>query len=116
MSYLKLTGGAGVMFVAVMMLVASAAAARAETIFLKCGPMNVITVDLTNQTVNNKPANITPVAIDWQSANQYGESRFHIDRTTGILTTSGTYFTSNGNIPMPQGNDPCTVVSPSKQF
>lgn len=117
MSFSKLNGSASAMFVALAMLVAGPQVARAETIFLKCGQMNMITVDLTNKTVNNIPANITPVAVDWNNRNQYGESHFHIDRTTGEMTTSGTYFTANGNIPMPQGTDTCTiVVSPQKQF
>jgi len=50
--------------------------AQAEIIFLKCGSMNIITVDLTKHTVNNKPASITPVAIDWHQVNKYGDSHF----------------------------------------
>lgn len=92
--------------------------AQAETIFLKCGPMDMITVDLTNHTVNNLPANITPVAIDWHNGNAYSDVNFHIDRTAGTLRTSGIYHTQNGDIPIPRDADtPCTVGrAPARKF
>src|ERR1700682_593573 len=83
--------------------------ARAETIFLKCGSMDVFAVDLTKHTVDNAPANITPVAIDWHNVNQYADVHFHIDRTAGTIRRSGTYFRPDGNIPIPPSIDSCTV-------
>jgi hypothetical protein len=91
-------------------LIASSSA-RAETIFLKCGSMNVLAVDLTNHTVNNYPASITPVAIDWHQINQYGDAHYYIDRTAGTLTSSGTYYFPSGNRPIPVSTDTCSVVS-----
>jgi hypothetical protein len=72
--------------------------------------MDVLAVDLTKHTVNNAPANITPVAIDWHNINQYADVHLHIDRTAGTLRTSGTYFRADGNIPIPQiPIESCTV-------
>lgn len=118
MALLNVNVGARAALLALALLVASPRIAQAETIFLKCGPMNILAVDLTNQTVDNKPANITPIAIDWINANQYGEVHLHIDRAAGTLTMSGTYFRSNGNIPIPHvAPDTCTAVSaPSTKF
>jgi hypothetical protein len=90
--------------------------ARAETIFLKCGNMDTITVDLTKNTVNNQPANITPIAIDWDYVNKYGDVHYHIDRTAGTLRYSGTYYTQNGDTAIPQSTDPCTFGSPPTKF
>ena len=67
--------------------------ARAETIFLTCPRFDPLTIDLTNNTVNNFPATINATAIDWESPSRptapAGTTvvvRFHIDRTTGILS------------------------------
>ena len=46
MSLLKLNGGVGMALVALVLLAASSHAARADTIFLKCGTMNLVAVDL----------------------------------------------------------------------
>jgi len=113
MPLVKLNGGAGVALVALAVLAASSHAARADTIFLKCGTMNMVAVDLTKHTVDDKPASITPISIDWENANKDGDVHLHIDRTAGTLTISGTYYTQNGNIPIPSGSpDTCTVSSP----
>lgn len=37
--------------------------AQAETIFLKCGD-GTMSIDMTNHTVDGKPANITPLQIE----------------------------------------------------
>jgi len=89
-------------------LTVASGSARAETIFLKCGVMNPFTVDLTNHTVNNEPANITPLSIDWETHGDF-VVHLHIDRTAGTLTIrhSGRTFPA----------DPCTVVSqPATKF
>ena len=44
-------------------------AAQAETIYLQCGQAS-FTVDLTNKTVNNKPASIDATSIDWNDPPQ----------------------------------------------
>ena len=108
----------GIVFGVLATVLAAASPARAETIFLKCGQMNLLAVDLTNHTVDGKPADITPIAIDWHNANQYGDVHLHIDRTAGTLTMSGTYFRPEGNIPIPQGvPDTCTAESaPATKF
>ena len=74
--------------------------AQAETIFLKCGD-GTLSIDMTNHTVDGKPANITPLQIDWHNVNQYGDVHVVIDRTAGTMTTSGTYFRPEGNVPIP---------------
>jgi hypothetical protein len=89
-----------VALVALAMLGASSQVALAETIFLKCGE-STFSVDLKKGTVDNTPANITPLAIDWANVNQYGDIHIHIDRAAGTLTESGTYHTQSGDIPMP---------------
>src|SRR5579862_7394936 len=81
--------------------------AQAETIFLTCAG-RIITVDLTNRTVNNEyRASITPVGIDWHQANNFGDARYYVDRTTGTFQTSGVYHTQNGDIPIPVSIDKC---------
>ena len=83
--------------------------AQAETIFLTCAG-RIITVDLTNRTVNNEyRASITPVGIDWHQANNFGDARYYVDRTTGTFQTSGVYHTQNGDIPIPVSIDKCTA-------
>src|SRR5271157_591995 len=72
MSFLKLNGRICVTLAALAMLAASPQAARAETIFLKCGSWDVAAIDLTNRTVNNIPADITPVSIDWDKVSKGG--------------------------------------------
>jgi hypothetical protein len=72
--------------------------ARAEPIFLHCTG-NLFgreayadnTIDLTNNTVNGVPAQISQTTIDWQtsSVNPLGQTthnRFHIDRRSGDYT------------------------------
>ena len=96
---------------------ASPMSARAETIFIKCEYIDILSVNLTNNTVNNTPADITPIAIDWEIINQHGDFHFHIDRTLGTLTTSGTYYRSDGNLPMPQSTVSCAAVDkPTTKF
>lgn len=76
--------------------------ARAETIFLKCGNIDVLSIDLTRHTVDNRPANITAAAIDWRTKQQVtggsepSESHWHIDRVAGTFTLSNTVFLSDG--------------------
>jgi len=91
--------------------------ARAETIFLKCSSLDVLAVDLTNRTVNNYAASITPVAIDWHQTNENADVIIHIDRTAGTLSVSGTYFTANGNIPIPPSIESCALIrAPATKF
>lgn len=96
---------------------ASPMLAQAETIFIKCKNVETISINLTNNTVNNIPANIRPTAIDWEIVNQYGDFHFHIDRTLGTLITSGTYYRSDGNHPIPQSTVSCAAVNqPTTKF
>ena len=80
--------------------------AHAETIFLKCGEYSTWTVDLTGSTVDNIPANITPLAIDWETGPAQGGAfvvHFHIDRVAGTQTVE-----HHGQTFPPV---PCTAVS-----
>ena len=92
-----------VLFVLAVCLAASiGASARAQTIFLTCGTSS-ITVDLTNNTVNNFPAKINATAIDWQSQKPYPSGQtaiayWHIDRIAGTATH---YFTLSGTAGKP---------------
>jgi len=102
-----------IQFFALCLLVTALASpmlAQAETIFIKCKNIETFSIDLTNNTVNNIPANIRPTAIDWEIVNQYGDFHFHIDRTLGTLTTSGTYYKSDGSHPIPQSTVSCAAV------
>ena len=115
MSFLKLSGRTCVTLAALAMLAASPQAAWAETIFLKCGSWDVAAIDLTNRTVNNIPADITPVSIDWDKVSKGGGVHVHIDRVKGTMTVSGTY--KAGNTPITPMTDTCTVVSqPQTKF
>ena len=108
MSFLKLNGGICVTLVVLAMLIASPKVAQTEMVVLKCpNTADMIIVDLTNKTVNNKPANITPTAIDWDVEASTGHFYNHIDRTTGALTTWGTIYP---NTPIPSYTCMCTVV------
>lgn len=96
---------------------ASSTLARAETIFIRCEYIDKLSINLSKNTVNNTPADITPIAIDWEIANQYGDFHFHIDRTLGTLTTSGTYYRPDGNVPIPRSTVSCTPVDkPATKF
>jgi hypothetical protein len=57
--------------------------ARANTIIFQCGIS--FAVDLKNNTVNNQPATINAIAIDWhltpEPADDTGVIFYHIDRT-----------------------------------
>ncbi|HTW34633.1 MAG TPA: hypothetical protein VMD53_08445 [Rhizomicrobium sp.] len=91
--------------------------AKAETIFLQCGSMDVMAVDLTNKTVNGKAATTSPMAIDWDNVNDVGDVHLHIDRTAGTLTISGTYYRSDGNVPIPSSTYNCAIVNaPATKF
>ena len=95
--------------------------ARAETIFLQCaehGSSSTYTVDLTNNTVDNHPANINQTSIDWQynigsqTPGLTAVLHKHIDRTTGQVTTTATY-NNNGQISTGyDGPHSCTVGGP----
>jgi hypothetical protein len=98
-------------------------AAQAETIFLKCGSFDLLSVNLTNHTVNNRPASITPAAIDWHikkqiSSNESGDTHWHIDRVAGTFTLSNVVFRPNGNnLNLPTTTGTCTAVSkPATKF
>lgn len=84
---------------------AASGAARAETIFLTCTglyPTSTITVDLTNNTVNNYPAKIDATSIDWREGPVPANEGMtmtrvrHIDRTAGTVT-GYTSFDKEGN-------------------
>ena len=101
-------------FFVLVSIFAASCPARAKMIIFQCGTS--FTVDLTNNTVNDQPALITPTAIDWQlkpgPTDDTGVVDYHIDRTTGILTEKFTHHFPNGST---QSDDPttyrCTVVS-----
>ena len=88
MSFLKLTGAVRVLLAASAVFAASSQVARAETIFLKCGDFNTFTVDLLKSTVDNYPARITPLSIEWQNTGGDFVVNNYIDRATGIMTMS----------------------------
>jgi hypothetical protein len=109
---------AGAALVVLTLLVASSQVTWAETIFIKCvapehpnsgGPTYAI--DLTNHTVDGKPATITPLSINWSDSNQYGDVTYSIDRATGIYTTSTVYHMPSGDRHMPEYHCTCTQVS-----
>jgi hypothetical protein len=114
MSSAKLNGVLRVILAASAVLAVSSQVARAETIFLKCGSSNYV-VDLTNSTVDGKPATITPLSIDWvHDASGSGitaEIRFHIDRTTGALTGAVTYHVRGGD-QFGQIKESCVIGAP----
>ena len=92
--------------------------ASAKTIYLQCGGAwheKPIPIDFSAHTAQGKPAKITPASIDWDDANSMGDEHVHIDRTTGMLSTSGVYYTPNGNKPLPH-DDPveCKRIKPPK--
>lgn len=86
MSFLQLNRAVRVMPAASALLLLSFQVAQADTIFLKCGNMDTLTVDLTNKTVDNVPASITPLSIDWSDTTGAFVLHLHIDRTAGTLT------------------------------
>lgn len=95
--------------------------ARADDLYLQCVGYDIIVdVDMTNSVVRTGPytypAQITPLTIDWISKSQNGEIYHHIDRTTGVLHTSGTYFTPAGNIPIPPSDQKCAPVTATPKF
>lgn len=98
-----------------------ATAAQAETIYLKCmndgQEFGTFPVDLANNTAQGKPAVITPVAIDWDNNNQYGDAHMHIDRAAGTFFSSGVAHTRNGDMAMPPTQGSCTAVAaPATKF
>src|SRR6516225_1915225 len=76
-------------FLVAAVALATSTATHAEMLYLKCGDYNLFAVDLTNHTVNGKPAEITPISIDWHTVNSFGDSHMHIDRAAGTLTNDG---------------------------
>ncbi|HEY5069202.1 MAG TPA: hypothetical protein VII37_05430 [Candidatus Acidoferrum sp.] len=86
--------------------------ARANTIFLQCpgAPSDyadTLTVDLTNNTVNNHSAKkINKTAIDWQHDVKCGDCTssnpgtatqiYHLDRTTGNLAIHDEFHMQDG--------------------
>lgn len=103
---------------------------QAETIFLRCPGVGLsqpgpFTVDLTNRTVNNEPAQINQTSIDWQhpigSASpeiRSGAIHSHIDRSTGTISQYVIYYMSSGQNQQ-SGNTTvsCSVgVAPSPKF
>ena len=111
MSFLKFNGGTCVTLVVLAMLVAISQAARTEKILLKCdGYAGILTIDLTNQTVNDMPAKITPTAINWDVQGKVDANIHiynHIDRTTGAWTVSGV---QGGDRTIPPYTYVCTIV------
>ena len=135
MSFFKLNGSAGVMLVTLAMLMASSQGASAGTIFLACpSAVNTdaatLTVDVTNNTVNNYSAKIDTTSIDWEhnvpcedctgpfAVTKPVRQTYHLDRTTGTLTVVDKFSRVDGNDAI---NGPftyaCTVSSaPSTKF
>jgi hypothetical protein len=102
-------------------------AAQAETIYLKCdgsGVSVVVSVDLTNHTVDNRPANITVAAIDWRykqpvnDGSAMGETHWYIDRGAGTFTLNSTVFLPDGRtLSIPPATGTCAKVSmPATRF
>ena len=117
MAFFKLNDGVRVTLASLAVLLASSQMAIAETIFLKCDQMDMFTVDLTKHTVNNGPANITPIAIDWDNINKFADVHLHIDRATGVLTTSCVYYRDDGDVPIPESTTDCTKdAAPDTKF
>jgi hypothetical protein len=117
MSFVKLNGAVRTLLAALAVLAISSPAARAESIFLQCGS-GMFTVDLTNNTVDNKPATINATSIDWTwtAPTDYGSQsvgHFHIDRIAGTLTYQwSTHFANGRTGDLPSQTSPCTVGSP----
>jgi hypothetical protein len=120
MSFLRLNGAIRVILAASAVLAASSQVARAETIFLNCTHQNseggyslTFTVDLTNSTVENLSATINVTTIDWvRHASNNGitsETYFHINRTTGVLTTWTSYHWSGQTQTSARTDYSCTV-------
>jgi len=102
---------------------AAVTAAQAETIFLKCGAFDLLSIDLTKHTVNNRPADITPAAIDWHikkdvSSNETSDTHWHIDRVAGTFVVSSVVFMPNGNnLNIPPTSGTCAAMSkPATKF
>ena len=99
-------------------------AARADTIYLKCGSYD-FTVDLKNNTVNNLPATINTTAIDWvkgpydAGSGYTGKEYYHIDRTIGTVTRRNETISPSGQPgPAPLGTtESCAAGSaPATKF
>ena len=103
MSFSKIPGSVAVILAALVVMAVSPQLARADTLFLKCGTFSPLTIDLTRNTVNNIPANITPISIDWTNSQGEFPVNLHIDRVAGTLTFEhhGTHF----------GPETCAAVS-----
>jgi len=99
--------------------------ARAGTIFLSCneGDIGIKTfiIDLTSQTVNNEPAQISQTAIDLEKRLQgpqgvYGVRHDDFDRAAGTVTEWVVYYNIPGeNGPKSSGLSTysCTAGSPA---
>ena len=96
-----------------------ATAAQAETIYLKCGEgsdITTIVVDLDKHTVNDRPAEITPISIDWHNINDIADVHMHIDRTTGSLGMTA-IFPQQNNRRYTAPDKQCSAVSaPATKF
>jgi hypothetical protein len=124
MAVLKLNGLARAALVALALLAASAQAARAKEIYLKCG-QTIYTIDLANKTVNNHPATINATAIDWEATNsatmpkgpETAVAHNHIDRTTGTHTLYITVQFPGGSNSGAPVTETCTKTSaPATKF
>lgn len=92
----------------------ASSSARAETIYIKCVSGDLYTVDLTNKTVDNHPANITPLSINWDRHNGALVAHHHIDRTAGTLTVA---YENNGQGQGASRPSACkTVKKPATKF
>jgi hypothetical protein len=118
MSFANSNGTVRIILAALAVLATTSEAARAETIFLHCGESaSTFTVDLTNNTVDNKPATINATSIDWtwtpppdQGTQSVGH--FHIDRIAGTLTSQwSTHFANGRTGDLPSQTWSCTVSS-----
>jgi hypothetical protein len=102
--------------------------ASAETIYLHCnydgGAFSDIAVDLTNSTLNGRPATITDLSIELGTDGPATgappgstlSSRTKIDRTTGALTEYVTFCTS-GECQTKTNSAHCEkTVPPAKKF
>lgn len=84
----------------------AASSAHAQTIYLSChetgSPDRNVTVDLTNGTIDNLPAQINATSFDWnKNLPSLNDPRttaviyYHIDRTTGAYS-SHVFYSYNG--------------------
>ena len=90
-------------FFVLVMLLTSTCPSFAQGLYLRCGDMGELLVDLAKGTVNNLPAIITPSSVDWQDMGTNPENgisihaQFHLDRGTKLLTQNWKFVLPDGS-------------------